>query len=118
MHTGFYFVGKPLRRSKGLAVSVSSSRRVHPSVGSSCRERIPVLDQQKFGRVDQGEKRHFRLREDKRRRNRLSPAKRRVAGIGGVIPRPEESQPTRPCFQRFRLPWASGASLPEAKMRT
>ena len=69
----------------------------------------PVLDQQKFGRVDQGEA-AFPLSEDKRRRNRLSPAKRRVAGIGGVIPRPEESQP-RATVPAVRLPWATKKEL-------
>src|SRR6267154_2604330 len=55
---------------------------------SKCKEFVSrknrVLDQQKFG---QGKQTWT---------NRLAPGKRRVAGIGGVIPRPEESTPRAP----------------------
>jgi hypothetical protein len=61
---------------------------------SKCRKSVsrknPVLDQQQFGRLDQGEA-AFPPQEGNHRCNWLAPAKRRVADIGGVILRPEES---------------------------
>jgi hypothetical protein len=68
------------------------------------------FDQQKFGRADQGEA-AFSLQEGNRRRNWLTPARRRVAGIGGVIPRPEESLPRAP-VPAVPLPWAPGRLCP------
>jgi len=59
-----------------------------------------------FGRVDQQEG-AFPLKEGKRRCNWLAPAKRRVAGIGGVIPRAEELLPRAP-VPAVPLPWAPG----------
>jgi hypothetical protein len=79
MHIGF-LVDKPSESNKdGQSLLLAQSSRA-----SKCREFVsrknPVLDQQKFGRVDQGEA-TFPLKEAKRRRNRLAPAKRRVAGM-------------------------------------
>jgi hypothetical protein len=54
-------------------------------------------------RVDQGEA-AFPLQESKHRCNWLAPAKRRVADIGGVIPRPVESLPRAP-VPAVPLPW-------------
>src|SRR5205814_9826030 len=48
---------------------------------------------------------------DQRQCNWLAPAKRRVAGIGGVIPRPEESLPRAPVLA-VPLPWAPGRFCP------
>ncbi len=105
----WFFCWQALRSLKTGSLCLAQS-----SGASKCREFVsrknPVLDQQEFGRVDQGEA-AFPLREDKRRRNRLSPAKRRVAGIGAVIPRPEESQPRAP-VPAVRLPWAPGRLCP------
>jgi Family of unknown function (DUF5372) len=79
-----------------------------------CREsgsrNNPVLDQQEFGRLDQRAA-AFPLQEGKRRCYWLAPAKRRVAGIGGVIPRPEESLPRAP-VPALPLPWAPGPLCP------
>jgi hypothetical protein len=47
----------------------------------------------------------------KHRCNWLAPAKRRVADIGGVIPRPEESLP-RATVPAFPLPWVAGRLCP------
>ena len=47
----------------------------------------------------------------KRRGNRLAPAKRRVADIGGVIPRPVESLPRAP-VPVVPLPWTPGRLCP------
>jgi hypothetical protein len=69
-----------------------------------------MLDQQEFGRLDQGEA-ASPLQEGKRRCNRLAPAKRRLADIGGVIPRPEESLPPAP-VPAVPLPWAPGRLCP------
>src|SRR5271166_2134713 len=69
-----------------------------------------VFDQLKFGRVDLGEA-AFLLRKGNRRCNQLAPAKRPVAGIGGVIPRPEESLPRAP-VPVVPLPWAPGRLCP------
>jgi hypothetical protein len=81
---------------------------------SKCREsasrKNPVLDQQMFGRVDQQEA-AFPLKEGKRRCNWLAPAKRRIGGIGGVIPRPEELLPRAP-VPAVPLPWAPGRLCP------
>ena len=81
---------------------------------SKCRESVsrnnPVLDQQEFGRPDQREA-AFPLQEGKRRCNWLAPAKRPVAGIGGVIRRPEESLP-RALVPAVPLPWAPGRLCP------
>ena len=81
---------------------------------SKCREsgsrNNPVLDQQEFGRLDQREA-AFPVQEGKRRCHWLAPAKRRVAGIGGVIPRPEESLPRAP-VPVVPLPWAPGRLCP------
>src|SRR5882757_8541554 len=49
--------------------------------------------------------------EDNRRGNRLAPAKRHVADIGGVIPRPEESLPRTP-VPAVPLPGAQGHLCP------
>jgi hypothetical protein len=67
-----------------MAVSASLSRRVHRSAGSSCRERIAFWISKSV------------VKESRRGRTRLLPPKRRVSGIGGVIPRPEESLPRAP----------------------
>jgi hypothetical protein len=70
-----------------------------------------VLDQQKAARLDQG-KAAFPLQEGKRRCNWLAPARRRVAGIGGVIPRLEELLPRAP-VPAVPLPWAPGHLCPK-----
>ena len=70
----------------------------------------PGFDQQKFGRVDQGEA-AFPFQESKRRCNWLAPAKQRSADIGGVIPRPVESLPRDP-VPAVPLPWAPGRLCP------
>jgi hypothetical protein len=69
-----------------------------------------VLDPQEFGRVDQGEA-AFPLQEGKHRCNWLAPAKRRVADIGGVIPRPAQSLPRAP-VPAVPLPWTPGRLCP------
>jgi len=69
------------------------------------------LDQQEFGRVDQGEA-AFMLQEGKHRCNWLAPAKRRVADTGGVIPRPVESLPRVPVLV-VPLPWTPGRLCPK-----
>ena len=63
----------------------------HPSAGSSCRERIRFWLAKVWSRRSRG--RGISAQEGNRRGNRLAPAMRRVADIGGVIPRPEESLP-------------------------
>src|SRR5215831_10843779 len=87
---------------------------VQSSSASSCREFLFrkefCFDQQKCGRVNQGEA-AFPFQEGKRRCNRLAPAKRRVADIGGVIPRPVESVPRAP-VPAVPLPWAPGRLCP------
>jgi len=50
--------------------------------------------------------------EGKRRGNRLAPTKRRVADIGGVIPRPVESLPRAAPVPVVPLPWAPGRICP------
>jgi hypothetical protein len=64
-------------------------------------------------RVGRGRSRRSGIsaQEGKRRCNRLVPAKRRAAGIGGVIPRPEESLPRTP-VPAVPLPWAQGRLCP------
>jgi len=62
-----------------------------------------------FGGIDQGEA-AFPLEEGKRRRRRLAPAKRRVAGIGGGVPPPAESKgrglvPAAPPLGAPACPW-------------
>ena len=54
----------------------------------------------------------FSLKEPNRRGSRLAPAKRRVAGIGGVVPRPEESLPRDP-VPVVPLLWAPGRLCPK-----
>jgi len=87
---------------------------VQSSSVSKCRESVsrknPVMDQQEFGRVDQGQA-AFPLQEGKHRRNWLAPAKRRVADIGGVIPRPVESLPRAP-VPAVLLLWTPGRLCP------
>jgi hypothetical protein len=61
-------------------------------------------------RVDQGEA-AFPLQEGKHRCNWLAPAMRRVADIGGVIPRPVESLPRAP-VPAVPLPWTPGRLFP------
>src|SRR5437764_11792020 len=66
-----------------------------------------------FGGIDQGEA-AFPLEEGKRRRRRLAPAKRRVAGIGGGVPPPAESKgrglvPAAPPLGAPACPWVCGA---------
>ena len=96
-----------------LAVSASSVRRVQLEAQGVLVAKECGFDQQKFGRVDQGEA-AFPFQEGKRRCNRLAPAKQRSAGIGGVIPRPVESLRRAP-VPAVPLPRGSGASLPKAK---
>jgi hypothetical protein len=94
-------------KTGSLCIVLSSS-------ASKCRESVSrknaVLDQQEFGRVDQGEA-AFPLQEGKHRCNWLAPAKRRVADIGGVIPRPAQSLPRAP-VPSVRLPWTPGSLCP------
>jgi hypothetical protein len=71
------------------------------------------FDQQEFGRADQ-RRSGISSQEGKRRRKGLVPAKRRVAGIGGVIPRPEESLPRAP-VPEVPLPWTPGRLCRKAK---
>ena len=93
-----------------LAVSASSVHRVHLEAQGVLVANECGFDQQKFGRVDQGEA-AFPFQEGKRRCNRLAPAKQRSAGIGGVIPRPVESLPRAP-VPAVPLPWAPGRLCP------
>jgi hypothetical protein len=83
-----FLVGKHIGVQR-LAVSASSSRRVHPSAGSSCRERIRFPLAKVWSR-------RSRRSSISVQGNRLAPARRRVADIDGVIPRPEESLPRTP----------------------
>ena len=96
------------------SLKTGSLRLVQSSSASKCRESVsrsnPVLDQQQFGRVDQGEA-AFPLQEGKHRCNWLAPAKRRVADIGGVIPRPAQSLP-RALVPAVPLPWTPGRLCP------
>jgi hypothetical protein len=71
------------------------------------------FDQQKFGRVDQGEA-AFPFQEGKRRCNRIAPTKQRGAGIGDAIPPPCGIATTRACSGGSTAR-GSGASLPKAK---
>src|SRR6516165_70103 len=75
----------------------------HPSAGSSCRERIRFWLAKVWSRRSRG--RGISAQEGNRRGNRLAPAMRRVADIGGVIARPEESLPRTP-VPAVPLPWA------------
>jgi hypothetical protein len=70
----------------------------------------PVLDPQEFARLDQG-KATVLFQEGKRRWNWLAPAKRRVGGIGGVIPRLEGWLPRAP-VPAVPLPAAPGRLFP------
>ena len=68
------------------------------------------FDQQKFCSA-RSRRSGISTREGKRRGNRLAPAKRRVADIGGVIPRPVESLPRAP-VPVVPLPWTPGRLCP------
>jgi hypothetical protein len=70
MHTGF-LVGKHIG-AYTLAVSVSSSRRVHPGAGVRVAKESG-FDQQEFGRLDQGEE-AFPLRKVNVDAKGLAPA--------------------------------------------
>lgn len=91
--------------------SASSGGRVHPGAGVRVAKESG-FDQQEFGRLDQGEE-AFPLRKVNVDAKGLlqPPAKRRVAGIGGVIPRPGESLPRAP-VSAIPLPWAPGRLCP------
>src|SRR6516162_1935247 len=82
----------------------------HPSAGSSCRERIRFWLAKVWSRRSRG--RGISAQEGNRRGNRLAPAMRRVADIGGVIPRPEESLPRTP-VPAVPLPWAQERLCPK-----
>jgi hypothetical protein len=110
MHTGF------------LAGSTSESKDwqflPRPVVECIQGHRVRVAEESGFGSAKVwpgGLKRScisaFPLKEDKRRGSRLAPAKRRVAGIGGVIPRPEGSLPRDP-VPVVPLLWAPGRLCP------
>src|ERR1700745_393509 len=94
---------KALPKRRALSLSAGSDA---PGGLRLCRESVsrnnPVLDQQEFGRLDQREA-AFPLQEGKRRCNWLAPAKRRVAGIGGVIP-DLRNRYHAPLFRRFHCP--------------
>ena len=91
------------RRSlKTGSLCLAQSSR-HSSARSPCRERIRFSISKSLVRVEQGES-AFPLKAGKCRGNRLAPAKRRVARIGGVAPRPEESLPRSP-VPVVPLPW-------------
>src|SRR6516162_3374486 len=81
----------------------------HPSAGSSCRERIRFCLAKVWLR--RSRRSGISAQEGNRRGNRLAPAMRRVADIGGVIPRPEESLPRTP-VPAVPLPWAQERLCP------
>jgi hypothetical protein len=87
--------------SLGLVLSSSA-----PKCRESVSRKNAILDQHEFGRVDQGEV-GLPLQEGKHRCNWLAPAERRVADIGGVIPRPARSLPRAP-VPAVPLPWTPG----------
>ena len=75
-----------------------------------CVAKESGFDQQKFCSA-RSRRSGISTQEGKRRGNRLAPAKRRVADIGGVIPRPVESLPRAP-VPAVPLPWAPGRLCP------
>jgi hypothetical protein len=75
-----------------------------------CVAKESGFDQQKFCSA-RSRRSGISTQEGKRRGNRLAPAKRRVADIGGVIPRPVESLPRAP-VPVVPLPWTPGRLCP------
>jgi hypothetical protein len=94
-------------RTGSLCLVLSSSA---PKCRESVSRKNAVLDQQEFRRIDQGEA-AFPLQEGKHRCNWFAPAKRRVADIGGVIPRPAQALPRAP-VPAVRQSWAPGRLCP------
>src|SRR5271169_732850 len=88
----------------GLSVSASPRR-----VGNPFCERTQFCISKSL--IGRSRRSGISAQEGKRRCNRLVPAKRRVAGIGGVIPRPVESLPRAP-VPAVPLPWAPGRLCP------
>jgi hypothetical protein len=97
-----------------LSLKIGSLCLVQSSRASKCWEFVsqqnPVLISKNFVPLDQGEA-AFPLRKANVEGNRLAPAKRRVADIGGVIPRPVESLPRAP-VPVVPLPWTPGRLCP------
>jgi hypothetical protein len=75
-----------------------------------CVAKESGFDQQKFSSA-RSRRSGISTQGGKRRGNRLAPAKRRVADIGGVIPRPVESLPHAP-VPVVPLPWTPGRLCP------
>lgn len=96
--------------------SLCLARRARPGARSACRGRIRFWITQRHKVWSSKLKRSgisvFSLKERNRRGSRLAPAKRRVAGIGGVVPRPEESLPRDP-VPVVPLLWAPGRLCPK-----